>query len=148
MEWKGKSFDDLTKEELYTIMRERVNVFVVEQNCPYPELDNDDQEAYHVWLEKQEELVCYCRIFPSGTKYEQAASIGRILVNEHYRGKQYGRMLMKQALSVVRDEWQEEQVYLQAQEYLLSFYQSYGFTVTSEMYLEDGIPHRDMLLKR
>lgn len=147
MNWVYKSYDDLTKTELHEILKARVDVFVVEQNCPYPEIDGDDPKAEHLWLEGDGgEILAYCRIFPPGIKYDQA-SIGRILVPKTSRGNGYAKDLMTKAISLI-DKSYERAIKIQAQEYLLQFYQSFGFEGVTQSYLDDGIPHVDMVLKR
>ncbi|KGP71772.1 GNAT family N-acetyltransferase [Pontibacillus yanchengensis] len=146
MEWKLKSYSELTKEQLYTILAERIQVFVVEQNCPYPEIDGYDQQAHHLWLEEEGKIVAYCRLFQGGIKYKEA-SIGRIFVHKDYRGKRYAREMLHRAISLLTDTWGEKGIKIQAQHYLLEFYQSLGFKEITEVYMEDGIPHLDMVVK-
>ncbi len=146
MKWIYKSYEELTTQELHDLIKVRMDIFVVEQNCPYPEVDGYDPEANHLWLEDEDgQVIAYCRIFLSGVKYNEA-SIGRILVVKEMRGKEYGKELMTKALSVIKDQYGEKAVKIQAQEYLLDFYGSFGFEGVTETYLEDGIPHVDMVL--
>lgn len=145
MEWKLKSYEELSKRELHDIFKERVQVFVVEQNCPYPEVDGDDDQAEHLWLEDDGEIVAYCRLFPSGIKYKEA-SIGRIFVKKSRRGEGHAQLLLDKALHTILQAWGEPAIKIQAQHYLNDFYTSLGFTNISQVYLEDGIPHVDMLL--
>lgn len=145
MNWVYKSYDELSKNELHDIMKTRIDVFVVEQVCPYPEIDGYDSQATHLWLEDEaDHLVAYCRIFPSGVKYEEA-SIGRILVVKGRRGQGFAKELLQKALKVLEDE---KAIKIQAQEYLLDFYKSFGFIGITESYLDDGIPHVDMVLQK
>ncbi|PAC82550.1 GNAT family N-acetyltransferase [Bacillus sp. 7788] len=141
--WTCQTFDQLTKEDLYLILMERVNVFVVEQTCPYPEIDHRDQEALHLSAKEDGTIVTYCRIFQSGIMYEEA-SIGRVLVTQAGRKKGYGKMLLSKALEKL-SELGETSVKIQAQAYLKSFYESFGFKAVSDCYDEDGIPHLDMV---
>ncbi|WP_144486450.1 GNAT family N-acetyltransferase [Bacillus pumilus] len=141
--WTCQTFDQLTKEDLYLILMERVNVFVVEQTCPYPEIDHRDQEALHLMAKEDGTIVAYCRIFQSGMMYEEA-SIGRVLVTQAGRKKGYGKMLLSKALAKL-SELGETRVKIQAQAYLKSFYESFGFKAASDCYDEDGIPHLDMV---
>ncbi|MDR4249987.1 GNAT family N-acetyltransferase [Bacillus pumilus] len=141
--WTCQTFDQLTKEDLYLILMERVNVFVVEQTCPYPEIDHRDQEALHLSAKEDGTIVAYCRIFQSGIMYEEA-SIGRVLVMQAGRKKGYGKMLLSKALEKL-SELGETSVKIQAQAYLKSFYESFGFKAVSDCYDEDGIPHLDMV---
>lgn len=144
MKYFNKTFNDLTNEELYKILKARVDVFVVEQACPYPEIDNYDQDAIHYFLSDGEEIMGYVRILPSGSRYNEA-SIGRVLVTKGSRGNGYARDLMEKAIKYIRAEWKETEIKLQAQVYLEAFYTSLGFERISEEYLEDNIPHVDML---
>ncbi|WP_102029287.1 GNAT family N-acetyltransferase [Salirhabdus sp. Marseille-P4669] len=146
MEWSLKSFEQFTLEELYSVLKERVLVFVVEQECPYPEIDDYDQTSYHLLLKEQNKLIAYCRLLPSNTKYEEA-SIGRVLVKESYRNLGLAHKLMEQAVTIMKEEWNEPIIKLQAQSHLQGFYGKHGFKVVSEEYMDDGIPHVDMLLK-
>ncbi|MGG1960004.1 GNAT family N-acetyltransferase [Bacillus pumilus] len=141
--WTCQTFDQLSKEDLYLILMERVNVFVVEQTCPYPEIDHRDQEALHLMAKEDGTIVAYCRIFQSGRMYEEA-SIGRVLVTQAGRKKGYGKMLLSKALEKL-SELGETRVKIQAQAYLKSFYELFGFKAVSDCYDEDGIPHLDMV---
>lgn len=141
--WTCQTFDQLSKEDLYLILMERVNVFVVEQTCPYPEIDHRDQEALHLMAKEDGTIVAYCRIFQSGMMYEEA-SIGRVLVTQAGRKKGYGKMLLSKALEKL-SELGETRVKIQAQAYLKSFYESFGFKAVSDCYDEDGILHLDMV---
>lgn len=143
MSWQIKTYDELTKNQLYTIIKERINIFVVEQNCPYPELDDLDQASFHLFFQ-EEDIRAYCRILPKGLKYEEV-SIGRVIVKEKYRRSGIATLLMKKAITYVEEELHETQIKIQAQDHLRHFYQSFGFTPVSEIYLEDGIPHVDMV---
>ncbi|MCC5911776.1 MAG: GNAT family N-acetyltransferase [Clostridiaceae bacterium] len=144
MNWKLKRFNELKLEELYKILQERINVFVVEQNCPYPECDAKDYSAIHLFAEEDENVVAYLRILPPEISYKEA-SIGRVLVNNQHRRKDLGSDLMKKAIDYMHKEWNEDTIRISAQEYLLDFYGDLGFKSVSETYLEDGIPHVEML---
>jgi len=146
MELKIKKFSELTKEELYKIIEARINVFVVEQNCPYEECDNKDQESFHLFYQDKGEIAGYLRIIPAGVSYPEV-SIGRVLVKNEYRRKGIGLKLMEDAISFIKNNFEAEAVRISAQEYILDFYQELGFEVVSERYLEDGIPHYEMLNK-
>ncbi|MCY7674663.1 GNAT family N-acetyltransferase [Bacillus safensis] len=143
IKWTCQTFEQLSKEDLYLILMERVNVFVVEQTCPYPEIDHRDQEALHLIAKENGTIVAYCRIFQNGIMYKEA-SIGRILVTQAGRKKGYGKMLLIKALEKL-SELGETSVKIQAQAYLKSFYESFGFKAVSDVYDEDGIPHLDMV---
>lgn len=143
IKWTCQTFEQLSKEDLYLILMERVNVFVVEQTCPYPEIDQRDQEALHLIAKENGTIVAYCRIFQNGIVYKEA-SIGRVLVTQAGRKKGYGKMLLIKALEKL-SELGETSVKIQAQAYLKSFYESFGFKAVSDVYDEDGIPHLDMV---
>lgn len=143
IKWTCQTFEQLSKEDLYLILMERVNVFVVEQTCPYPEIDHRDQEALHLIAKENGTIVAYCRIFQNGIMYKEA-SIGRVLVTQAGRKKGYGKMLLIKALEKL-SELGETSVKIQAQAYLKSFYESFGFKAVSDVYDEDGIPHFDMV---
>lgn len=144
MKWYINSFQDLSNESLYKILKARTDVFVVEQNCPYPELDNYDQASIHYYLKVNNEIAAYVRILPKGSKYREV-SIGRVLVAKKYRGNGYARELMQKAIDYVVSAWGETEIKIQAQVYLEEFYTSLGFRKNSMSYLEDGIPHIDMI---
>ncbi|WP_202077638.1 GNAT family N-acetyltransferase [Caldalkalibacillus salinus] len=146
MSWKLKTFSELSKQELYDIITARINVFVVEQDCPYPELDGKDQDSYHLfYIEEKGAIAAYSRILPPGVAYDEA-SIGRVIVNKKYRGKGLAKDMLRQALDMIHYKLDAKRVKIQAQQYLQHFYASFGFKSVSDMYLEDGIPHVDMLL--
>ncbi|SET04267.1 ElaA protein [Salinibacillus kushneri] len=146
MQWIQKEFNQLTARELYTLLRERVNVFVVEQNCPYPEIDDYDQDSTHLYLEDDGEVAAYCRLLPHDTIYHEA-SIGRILVKNKFRKQGYAKELMKKALRIMIEDWGESEIKLHAQSHLQNFYGQYGFKTITDEYLDDGILHVDMILQ-
>ena len=145
MNWKIKAFNELTANEVYTILQERTAVFVVEQNCPYLEVDGKDIESFHLLAEKNGEIAAYCRILLAGISYEEA-SIGRVLVKKEYRGHGLAYDLLNKAIAFIRDELKEPAIKISAQSHLEKFYASFSFKATSSEYLEDDIPHIDMLL--
>ena len=147
MGWNVKKFDELTNLELYNLLKERTLVFVVEQNCPYLEVDGKDPFSYHLFKEDQGEIVAYLRILPAGVSYQEA-SIGRVFVKKEYRGSGMAGELLKRGLDFIESELKETTVKIQAQDYLRKFYSSFGFQPISDTYLEDNIPHVDMLLQR
>lgn len=146
MNWHIKTFNELTNDELYGVLKARVDVFVVEQKCTYKELDNLDQKAIHYFAEVDGNIAALVRILPKNTTYDEVA-IGRVLVVQEFRGIGLARTLMERAISFVQEEWQENKISIQAQRYLQEFYESLGFKQVSEVYLEDDIPHIDMLLQ-
>jgi len=145
-DWKIKTFSELTTTELYEIIKARVNVFVVEQDCPYPDLDDYDQKAIHLWAEKDGEVLAYCRIFDKGIKYPET-SIGRVVTTTNGRGTGLGKQLIQYALDIIENRLGTLEVRISAQDYLLKFYSDFGFEDTGKKYLEDNIPHTEMLRK-
>lgn len=145
MDWKTYRFDDFTARELYGVLKLRVDVFVVEQNCPYPELDNLDQQSIHLLYRENGEVLAYARLVPAGVKYE-FPSIGRVIVRDDARGRGLAKQLLERSIDYIVGEWQAQAIQLQGQVYLQEFYQSFGFQPISDSYDEDGIPHVDMKL--
>ena len=147
--WSVMAFSELSTHQLYDIMKLRVDVFVVEQNCPYGELDNKDtlEGAYHLLGKNEEtnELVAYSRLLPTGVSYDEV-SIVRVTTRLTARKNGLGHELIKQAISACQSRWPKQSIKIGAQEHLSGFYQKHGFKTVSESYLEDGIPHIHMLL--
>ena len=146
MIWKIKSFEEITTSELYEIIKARVDVFVVEQDCPYPDLDDYDQKALHLWAEQDQKVLAYCRIFNKGIKYPET-SIGRVLTTEKGRGQSLGKQLIQYAVETIENRFHTSEVRISAQDYLLRFYSGFGFEDTGKKYLEDNIPHTEMFRK-
>ena len=142
--WKCKSFDELNIHELYTILRLRTEVFVVEQNCVFQDMDNKDQRSYHVCGWQDDELIAYTRLVPAGVSYEEA-SIGRVITAPSARRTGAGKELMQYSIKKLYELWGKQSIKLGAQLYLKKFYESFGFEQTSDIYIEDGIPHIEML---
>lgn len=147
MEWTYKFFDELTTIELYDILWLRSRVFVVEQNCVYLDTDYKDQKSFHLIGKINGVIVAYVRILPPGLSYNEA-SIGRVLTNPDFRGKGYGIELMNLAIEKTLDQYNVQSIKIGAQLYLHKFYSDLGFVQSGEEYLEDGIPHIEMLLTR
>jgi ElaA protein len=152
MQWMLKKFEDLEPHELYAILQLRNLVFAVEQNCVYPDLDNRDQASFHLmcWSvpankEEQPSLLAYTRLLPPGLAYDEP-SIGRVVTATAARKTGLGRELMNRSIAQVHTLYGKQPIKIGAQLYLLQFYQSLGFLQTSEIYLEDGIEHVEMLL--
>ncbi|MGL5047623.1 MAG: GNAT family N-acetyltransferase [Shewanella sp.] len=146
MQWVNITFNQLDANALYDILKLRVDVFVVEQACAYPELDDKDRhpETQHLMgLSPDGELLAYARILPPGLSYPEA-SIGRVVVSPLGRGKGLATPLMQHAIESAGATWPDAGIQIGAQDYLKTFYQKLGFVACSEMYLEDGIPHLDM----
>ncbi|WP_428775246.1 GNAT family N-acetyltransferase [Vibrio sp.] len=149
IQWQCLSFDQLSNQQLYDLLRLRVDVFVVEQTCPYPELDGHDHhpEVMHLLGYQAGQLVACARLLPPGITYPNA-SIGRIATHLDVRKQKLGHQLVNKALTVAEQQWPESDIEIGAQHHLVAFYQQHGFSITSEMYLEDGIPHIDMIRRR
>jgi len=143
IQWQIKSFENLSVHELYDIMRLRSVIFVVEQNCVYLDLDGKDKVALHLFGEYEGKIVAYSRLFKAGISFENA-SIGRVVVDANYRDRKWGHDLMREAISGIKNHFGESKITIGAQLYLKKFYESHGFVQTSEMYLEDDIPHIEM----
>ena len=141
--WTIKKFDELTLDELYDILQLRNEVFIVEQNCIYQDLDGKDRSAWHLMAVEDGKLVAYTRILPPGTSYNDP-SIGRVVTSTLKRRSGLGRELMKRSIDVCEKLFGKTSITLSAQMYLQSFYESLGFIITGEEYLEDGIPHIKM----
>ena len=139
-----KTFQELTTDELYAILQLRSAVFVVEQNCVYQDIDDQDQKALHVMGYKQDVLVAYTRLFKPGDYFEYA-SIGRVLVKAGERHLKYGYAIMEASIIAIEERYNETEIKISAQTYLRRFYNNLGFTQVGEDYLEDGIPHIGML---
>jgi len=145
--WVLKQFDELTALELYAILQLRNEVFVVEQNCVYQDADGKDLHSWHCCGWDGHKLAAYTRIIPPGISYDEA-SIGRVVTSPAYRGTGTGRKLMKESISNTFREFGCSQIKIGAQLYLKDFYQSLGFIQCSDEYMEDGIPHIEMILNK
>jgi len=140
-----RAFNELTTAELYEIIRLRVDVFVVEQDCPYSDLDNKDQGAMHyTYTLDSGRVVGYLRILDKGVSYNEV-SIGRVIIDPAYRALKLGHDIMKEALNFIEETMGERAVRISAQKHLEKFYSAHGFISTGKEYLEDGIPHVEML---
>ena len=146
MSWKIQTYDELTKEELYKIIQLRVNVFIVEQQTCYEDLDDHDQNSIHLSYAKDGKLFAYTRLLPPGEKFEMA-SLGRVITSQEARGTGLGKEMIQLALDTIEKEWPGSEVFIQAQEYLKGFYGSFGFEPVSEPYIYDSLPHQDMMYK-
>ena len=136
-----KSFLELTVDELYELLRVRSEVFVVEQNCVYQDLDGDDQKSIHLWLTVAEKVVALARVCPAGTHMKEI-SIGRVITTK--RGKGYGKQIMLHAIDAAREDFRAKLIDIEAQEYAKGFYESVGFKQSSDSFMLDGIPHIKM----
>lgn len=144
MERIVKHFSELTKEELYEIYKVRAAVFVVEQNCPYQDIDDADKESYHIWLKDDEGIQAYARVLPQGAAFSSPA-IGRVLSRKRRCG--LGTDIVKAAIDVAKERYHADLITIEAQVYARSLYEKLGFCQSSEEFLEDGIPHIQMQLK-
>ena len=147
LNWILKKFDDLTPAELYAVMQLRSEVFVVEQNCVYRDADDKDPKSLHFMGWDETTLAAYTRIIPPGISYAEA-SIGRVVTSPKYRRTGTGRELMKLSISNAFRQFNGSSIKIGAQLYLKNFYESLGFVQCSQQYLEDNIPHIDMLLSK
>lgn len=140
-------FDALSAPVLYEILALRQEVFVVEQNCPYQDCDGKDLQSWHLMgRDESGKLLCYTRLLPKGLAYPDHASIGRVVSSPSARGMGLGKTLMVESIKMCRQLFDNQDIKIGAQTYLLQFYVSFGFQSTGEEYLEDGIPHTKMIL--
>ena len=144
LRWEWKSFGELTAEEVYTILCVRQQVFVLEQECLYLDADGKDRKSFHLMGFSGKDLVAYARIVEPGISYKEV-SIGRILSSDKVRGTGAGIQLMEQALDRIEAHYGKVPVRISAQSYLKEFYQKFGFEPSGKEYLEDEIPHMEML---
>jgi len=145
IEWTWKKFDDFSSADLYALLAARIEVFVVEQECPYQELDGRDRDAYHLCGTGQNGLAAYLRLLPPGSHHPEPA-IGRVMSVAGSRGYGLGRELLVRGIRGCREYFPGQTLRVSAQAHLESFYESLGFVTCSAAYDEDGIPHIDMLL--
>ncbi|WP_411029364.1 GNAT family N-acetyltransferase [Spongiimicrobium sp. 3-5] len=139
-----KTFEELSKQELYDVLCLRSEVFVLEQDCAYQDVDGKDQKALHVLGIKKNTLVAYTRVFNSGD-YFSSPSIGRVMVRASERKYGYGQLIMEASIRAISERFNSDKICLSAQSYLIKFYSSLGFVSEGEAYLEDGIPHLKMV---
>lgn len=138
--WQVKSFEELSVTELYQVLKLRIQVFMLEQNCLYEECDDEDYTASHLLGFSDSEVVAYARSLPP-TPFCSSASIGRVLIKERFRKKGLGSALMTKAIEITQQHFPDYEIYINAQQHLQDFYGSLGFVTSSETYLEDNIPH-------
>ncbi len=142
--WKVLKFDEFTLDELYDLMQLRSQVFVVEQDCVYLDMDGKDKKALHVIGFKANKICAYARLFDKGD-YFDTCSIGRVVVAEEERQFAYGHALMDESIEAIKEHYREDTIKISAQKYLKKFYESHGFIQKGEEYFEDGIPHIGMI---
>ncbi len=140
-----KRFDELSTELLYEIIKARIMVFVVEQNCPYMECDGLDKSAYHCFIRTEQGVSAYARIIPPQVKYRVEASLGRVMTTESIRGTGTGIELMEHVMSFMIHDKGYTRIRIEAQKYLEDFYYKFGFTTVSNSFLLDGIEHIEMV---
>jgi ElaA protein len=147
--WQVKHFKDLNIDELYEILKLRIDVFVVEQTCFYPDIDDIDRhkDTVHLFCYLEGNIAGYLRILAKGQSYNDYIAIGRVIVAAKARGTGLGHQLMTKALTVCQQYFPDQKIKISAQEHLENFYNKHGFERISKMYLEDNIPHIAMLLK-
>lgn len=143
--WSCKPFYKLSHDELYAILKLRSEVFIVEQECPYQDPDDNDQAALHVLGERDGKLFAYSRLLPPGVKYD-ASSIGRVITSQEIRRDGFGKLLMEKSIAYCGAHWPNQGITISAQQYLESFYHGLNFQTESDAYLEDDIPHIRMHL--
>ncbi|WP_365867227.1 GNAT family N-acetyltransferase [Chryseobacterium sp.] len=140
-----KSFEELSTIELYNILKLRSEIFIIEQNCVYQDIDDKDIQCHHLMCFVDGNLAGYTRIVPPGLTYEDA-SVGRVVIGTAYRGLGLGKQMMEHSIKGCQDILKESRIRISAQFYLLKFYNSLGFSEVGEPYEEDGIPHIEMVL--
>ncbi len=146
MKFEFKFFAELSNDEMYDILQLRAEIFVVEQNCVYNDLDGLDNLAVHQFLKKNGKIVAYSRILKPGTRFPEC-SIGRVVVKHSERRTGLGIEMMNEAMKYILNEWKATCIKVSAQKYLRKFYENLGFKVITDEYLEDGIPHFGMLFQ-
>ena len=146
LRWKCKRFQQLDNHQLYELIKLRVNIFVVEQKCSYPELDDKDRhiDTHHLTAYDASGLIAYARLLPPGLSYPDA-SVGRFAVEQSVRNQGVGKLLMEKSLEEIDKIWPGRAIRISAQAHLRKFYEKFNFIRVSESYLEDGIPHIEML---
>jgi len=147
MNWMCLTFSQLSTKQLYELLKLRVDIFVVEQTCPYPELDNIDcaKDVYHLLGYQHGKIIAYSRLISPGLSYKNT-SFGRVAIDKSKRGNGLGQELVATILDYCQQLWPNQNIDIGAQEYLLEFYEAFGFKAISEVYLEDDLPHIDMRL--
>ncbi|NLL91726.1 MAG: GNAT family N-acetyltransferase [Ruminococcaceae bacterium] len=143
MQLTVKKFDELETDELFSIYKLRMEVFIVEQNCPYRDIDDYDKEAYHVYLKEDGDIVAYLRLLPKGVRFSEV-SIGRVIAVKRRMG--YGSRIVKAGIDAAKEKLDPDRIIIEAQVYAKGLYEKLGFVKTSEEFLEDDIPHIQMTL--
>lgn len=143
MKIEAKTFNELTTKELYAVLQLRTEVFVVEQDCIYQDLDGKDNKALHIIGTKEGQIVAYTRVFKAGDYFNEA-SIGRVVVKKEERQYGYGQKIVKASIKAIKEKFKENKIHISAQTYLKNFYADLGFVEKGNEYLEDNIPHIGM----
>lgn len=138
-----KTFQELTLEELYEILKLRQDVFMIEQSCPEPDLDYVDQKSYHVFINEDNEIKAYLRVIPAGVVHEYTV-IGRVVAKTKRAG--HGTIVMNAGISTAKEKLNATKIKINAQSYAIPFYEQFGFQVTSEEFIEANIPHKQMIV--
>lgn len=144
MELVVKRFDELFIDELYEILKVRSEVFVVEQNCVYQDIDDKDKYSYHIYLKEDGKIKAYLRLIDKGKSFEEV-SIGRVLTLD--RGKGYANIILEEAIKIAKEKMNADKIKIEAQTYAKKMYEKFGFKQVSDEFLEDGIEHIQMLLE-
>lgn len=144
--WEVKHYNNLSLDEFHDLIQLRIEVFVIEQDCPYQDVDGKDKVSFHLIGRVNDKIVATSRILPPGISYEEVA-IGRVVIGESARGKGYAHDMMQQSKDFIVQEFGNVPIRLSAQKYLESYYGAHGFKSTGKEYLEDGIPHVEMLFQ-
>ena len=144
MEFEAKTFEELSRSELYEILQLRSAVFVVEQECAYQDVDGKDQKALHILGRIKDQLVAYSRCFGPGEYFHEAA-LGRVIVHSDFRRQNNGHVLVGKAIEIIEAHYKTSQIRISAQEHLHDMYSKHGFEQEGEGYLEDNIPHINMI---
>ena len=144
METFVKRFNELTVDELYEILKLRADVFVIEQQCIYPDIDQKDRKSLHVFVKDQDEVIAYLRVLEKGVSFDKVG-IGRVI--SKYRRKGLGTIVLKAGIQAAKEMYHANEIIIEAQTYAKSFYELQGFVQCSDEFLEDGIPHIKMILK-
>lgn len=150
LQWKWVHYDGLTKDDVYDILALRERVFIAEQKCPFVEADYRDQKSYHLLGRSESSpatLCCYLRVVAPGVRFKEH-SIGRVICDTLYRGQGLGKLLMEKGHDQIQKTWGEVPIRIHAQDYLRSFYEDLGYEVVSEIFMEEGRPHVEMLRGR
>ncbi|MCO6504977.1 MAG: GNAT family N-acetyltransferase [Snodgrassella sp.] len=140
MDYYIKSFSELSTKEFYEIAKLRIAVFVVEQTCPYQEIDAADEQALHIWMQEGPTIIGYTRIIDLDT----TVTFGRVIIHPSHRGQKLGNRLLEKTLAVINTQMPDKPIVISAQAHLTDFYAAYGFVPISDIYLEDNIPHIQM----